>query len=271
MLPSLNLYGGKLLATHRLSDSAPSITNTLAHDEPKTHRQHDILALLYRESGLEPVVPSADTHIQVPARSRDSVHTNDAMTHRQRCLEVGMMPRTARQTLGHRAVWKNAKACTCMLNLLPLLQPPKRRGRSRMSKTIIVPHAQPRCRLRSRQHAMLPGWRWLLLDSAYQHFAIQQGCQTCTVGRPPPPCLSLPIPCVSYPFESGVDTCTVQCPLLQGICVPTCPRPLSLISYFISFCWSFWCRPILVLGCCICAMIDEQAYVIHTSRLRSPV
>jgi hypothetical protein len=73
----------EVLATHRLSDSAPSITNSLAHDESKAHRRHDILALLYRESELEPVIQSADTHIQIPARLRDSVRTNDAMTHRQ--------------------------------------------------------------------------------------------------------------------------------------------------------------------------------------------
>ena len=50
----------------------------------------------------------------------------------------------------------------------------------------------------------------------------------------------LPIPRVSYPFESGADTCGVQCPVLQGICVPYLSAPAAALAYLISYFISSW-------------------------------
>ena len=75
-----------MLTTYRPSDIAPSDANTIAYGESNTHRRRDILALLCRESELEPVVQLADVHIQVSHRYsslHDAARTHGTIVHPQ--------------------------------------------------------------------------------------------------------------------------------------------------------------------------------------------
>lgn len=85
---------------------------------------------------LSSVIVRVRAHRAAPRRSNSSsspatrcrVHHSrrdgTPIAGRQRCLAVGRTSRAARQPFGHRSILRNVKACACMLDLLPLLQPP---------------------------------------------------------------------------------------------------------------------------------------------------
>ena len=85
-----------------------------------------------RESEFEPVIQRADVRIQVPARRRDAMRTHDTITHLRPVdtdgSAAGITPRAVLLPSEHRGVAKDVETYTCMLNLLPLLQPPEREG-----------------------------------------------------------------------------------------------------------------------------------------------